>query len=137
MDSKRQPDFFRVVRRVPAREYASTEGGWTTDLHEAVTFATESEARYGLLLSERVVPVYVKVVRKPKLHDFAWAMAQMQRHGKRVTYIGLGDGWYYEYRPKVGQYGSLWLVSPNSETRADGACEYKMGLKTWQLYEAP
>lgn len=80
----RKPDFYRVVRIYNgSREYMARLGTWASQPCFASLFSTIEQARHHVLRGERVVPVYVKVTRKPRTHDFAWALRRM-REGKRV-----------------------------------------------------
>lgn len=132
----RKPDFYRVVRvRGGVREYMWSHG-WSVHARNAETFTPElaDEMEHAERIEKkhggRIVPVYVKVTRKPKLHDFAWALRRM-REGKRVRRVGWSS---YEY---------IWLADAALNRLAwNSDCAATVGNEAlfatdWQLYEAP
>lgn len=100
----RKPDFYRIVRVSNGRRLylGADEFHWFgNDLfvndHQERQILSYTHKAAAAALSRlsgcypaRIVPVYVKVTRKPKLHDFAWALKRM-REGKRVRRASWGD----------------------------------------------
>lgn len=91
----RTPAFWRVVREGidGVREYASFRGAWTYKISEAAQFPSERIASFGCFTSERAVPVYHRVVKKPKGHGIGWAVKQLKA-GKRVRRAAWQKGNY-------------------------------------------
>lgn len=83
---KRTPAFWRVVNVTCGKKTYRAEGGWAANVSQATSFITDEEAKpycttpYG---KTRIVPVYHRVVKKPKGHGIGWAVARL-KEGKRV-----------------------------------------------------
>lgn len=89
---KRTPAFWRVVNVTCGKKTYRAEGGWAANVSQATSFITDEEAKpycttpYG---KTRIVPVYHRVVKKPKGHGIGWAVARL-KEGKRVRRRGWG-----------------------------------------------
>jgi hypothetical protein len=123
----RKPDFYRVkFGRLWATGDYRTHSGC---VGYAKVFMRETEAQdFTAAQGGRIVPVYVKVTRRPKLHDFAWALRRM-REGKRVR----REAWRSGYHIFV-KYDVLCDGNPSTRPRYDVAGSNVLALD-WQLYE--
>lgn len=82
----RTPAFWRVVRDFSGVRQYRGDCGWTQCAALAMNFLSPGEAQAYLnrtLPGERIVPVYHRVVKKPKSHGIGWAVARL-KEGKRV-----------------------------------------------------
>lgn len=135
----RKPDFYRVVRIMNGhREYLNSAHNWTRDTSSAWSYETKShaasasDARPGT----RIVPVYVKVTRKPKLHDFGWALRRM-REGKKVARASWYNGSHIPHENSIGaNMGLFGVVRADTEGNSRTCVSMSDLLATdWQLYE--
>lgn len=130
----RTPDFYRVARiKDGERQYWCEAGHWSNKSASSWQFQKRNDAvqrsHAGMSNHAHVVPVYVKVTRKPKLHDFGWALRRM-REGKRVRRVGWYSKWYTELDGAT--FRLTRVPGPTLPWSADSddafACD-------WQLYE--
>lgn len=133
----RKPDFYRVR----FGEHLWATGDYRTHSNcvgYAKVFMRETEAQdFVTTTGGRIVPVYVKVTRKPKLHDFAWALKRM-REGKRVRRAGqithyiCAKSYGGDLLPNCIRYNG-----PRGCGDVDDITTQDLTATDWQLYEAP
>lgn len=115
----RTPDFYRVVRIMNGhREYLNSAHDWTRHASSAWSYeskhqaASASDPRPGT----RIVPVYVKVTRKPKrYHGIAWAAKQDQL-GMAVVCDDVVGAPTYQSAIRTMMRSKRWRLATEGET---------------------
>lgn len=88
----RTPAFWRVVKYDvdDVRIFYASQPAWTSSPQMSVCFGSLQNAKdVAFSYGGKVVPVYHRVVRKPKGHGVGWAVARL-KEGKRVRRRGWG-----------------------------------------------
>lgn len=142
----RKPDFYRVrfAGSDPTkRQYLIREpsAGVTHSAAHAAGYLYLADAERALSKITapgfRIVHVYVKVTRRPKRRDFAWALRRM-REGKRVRRAGQSTHYLC-----AKSYGGDLLPNciryngPGGCGDVDDITTQDLTACDWQLYEAP